>query len=290
MSMKTAVSSYSFWKLIQKGEMTQFDCVAKAKELGFDGIEFIDLAPHDGSTQAQYAKKLADESRRVGIAITNYTVGADFLTGSNGDVDAEIARVKQQVDIAVLLGASGMRHDATRGFAPNTGKGFAEALPILADACRQVTEYAATCGIRTMVENHGQFCQDSARVEQLINAVAHPNFGWLCDMGNFLCVDEDPIVACGRAVPYAFNVHAKDFYIKSGNGQNPGIGHFRSRGGNYLKGTIVGHGDVPVLQCLSIFKRSGYDGYVAIEFEGMEDVLTAIDAGLQNLKRYLELA
>jgi hypothetical protein len=82
-----------------------------------------------------------------------------------------------------------------------------------------------------MVENHGFFAQDSARVEKLLNAVNHPNFGWLVDMGNFVCADEEPYKAVGIAAPYAFHVHAKDFHIKSGMLPNPGQGWFRSRGG-----------------------------------------------------------
>ena len=77
-----------------------------------------------------------------------------------------------------------------------------------------VDEFAADLGIKTMVENHGYFCQDSERVEKLMNAVNHPNFGALVDMGNFLCADEDPARAVGRMAPYAFHCHAKDFHVK----------------------------------------------------------------------------
>ncbi len=158
---------------------------------------------------------------------------------------------------------------------------------ILADACREVTIYAQSKGIRTVVENHGFFCQDSDRVEKLVNAVAHENFGLLCDMGNYLCVDENPAAALSRTAPYAFYAHAKDFIVKSGRESNPGKGFFMSRGGNYLRGTIVGHGNVPVKQCLSILKNAGYDGCVAIEFEGMEDNLVGLEIGLENLRRYI---
>lgn len=287
--MKVSVSSYSFTKMMDKGEITQFGCIQKAKELGFDGIEFVDIIPHDGSTVEEYAVKLKDEAERVGITVTNYTFGADFINGSNGDTKAEIERVKKQIDIAVLVGATSVRHDATNGFTPENRKsrGFDQILPIVADACREVTVYAKEKGIRTMVENHGLFSQDSDRVEKLINAVANENFGWLCDMGNFLCVDENPVTAIGRAAPYAFYVHAKDFHVKSGMQPNPGNGFFMSRGGNYLRGAIVGHGDVPVKQCLSALKRTGYDGFVAIEFEGMEEVPLALSIGIENLKRFI---
>lgn len=288
--MKTSISTYSFWRMMDKGEITQFGCIEKAKEMGFDGIEFVDIIPHDGSTQEEYAKKLGEECKRVGIAITNYTTGADFINGSDGNTQAEIKRVKDQVDLAAILGATSMRHDATQGFKAPTNKSFDQALPIIADACRQVTEYAKTKGIKTMVENHGIFCQDSRRVEKLVTTVAHENFGLLCDMGNFLCVDENPTDAYSRVARYAFYAHTKDFYVKSGNEPAPGEGFFKSRGGNYLKGTIIGHGNVPVVQCLSILKANGYDGFVAIEFEGMEDNLTAIKIGLANLKRFIEMA
>ncbi len=288
--MKIAISTYSFSKLMEKEGMTQLDCIAKAKEMGFDAIEFVEIHPHDGSSEEQYAQKLGEEARRQEIAVTNFTFGADFLTGSGGDVSVEIERVKKQIEIAVLLGARGVRHDATAGFpAGQRGyRGFDDVLPRLADACRQVTEYAAAKGVRTMVENHGFFCQDSDRVEMLVNTVAHPNFGWLVDMGNFLCADENPVTAVGRAAPYAFYAHAKDFHVKSGVMSNPGEGFMRSRGGNYLRGAIIGHGDVPVKQCIAALKEAGFNGAIAIEFEGMEHPLTGIRIGLANLRRYIQ--
>ena len=48
----------------------------------------------------------------------------------------------------------------------------------------------------------------------------------------------------------------------------------------------MGHGNVPVKQCLHILKAAGYDGTIAIEFEGMEPAVDAMRIGLANLKRY----
>lgn len=285
--MKIGVSSYSFSRLVHSGAMKQIEVIAKAKEMGFDVIEFSTIAVPPGKTLAGFAKELRDEAARVGIEIANYTIGADFLKGSGGDLQAEITRVKGEVDIAKILGVTGMRHDASGGW-PADHKGaktFEAALPRLSQGCRAVTEYAASQGIRTMVENHGFFCQDSLRVEQLVTAVNHPNFGILIDMGNFLCADDEPTRAVGRLMPYAFHCHAKDFHVKSGNESSPGNGWFMSRSGNYLRGAIIGHGNVPVVQCLRAMKRAGYDGVLSIEFEGMEDVLTGIQIGHDNLRR-----
>lgn len=287
--MKTCVSSYSFNRLLVSGEANQFDLVRMTAELGFDAIEFAGITPHDGSTPLAYAAKLKALCAEHGLEIASYTIAADLLTGSGGDTEKEVQRLKAEADIAHALGAKRMRHDATSGYAEGARgfRSFDDALEILAPACRELSLYAATLGVRTMVENHGYFAQDSRRVEKLVSAVACDNFGCLCDIGNFLCADEDPVTAVGRVAPYAFHVHIKDFHVKSGDGPDPGEGFFPSRGGNYLRGAIVGHGVVPVAQCLRVLSRAGYDGFVSIEFEGLEDNHTALRIGLANLKRFI---
>ena len=290
--MKIGVSSYSFSRLVQSGVMEQKAVIAKAKEIGFDVIEFSTITVPPGKTLIDYAAELRAEAARAGMAIVNYTVGADFLRGSNGDLRAEIARVQAEVDVAAVLGVPGMRHDASSGWpAGHAGpRSFEAALPRLAEGCRAVTEYAEQKGIKTMVENHGYFCQESTRVEQLVTAVDHANFGVLVDMGNFLCADDEPAAAVGRLMPYAFHCHAKDFHVKPGTDVFPGDGWFPSRAGNYLRGAIIGHGNVPVLQCLQIMRRAGYQGVLSIEYEGIEEVLLGIQLGHDNLRRLLALA
>lgn len=287
--MKIGVSSYSFQQLISSGKETQLSIMKKAKEMGFDGIEFIDLAPENGLSEAEYAALLREESEKLSLPITAYTISANLLCDAG--LDAEVERICRKVDIAEILGAKVMRHDAAWSMPDNIKKsaGFEQILPILADGCRRVTEYAQSKGIVTCIENHGFFCQDSERVEKIITSVGNPNFGVLLDIGNFCCVDENSAHATGRLAPYIKHVHAKDFHIKSGNGLNPGKGFFKSRGGNYLRGSIIGHGDIPVMQCISIAKSSGYDSYVSIEFEGLENCLDGIEIGLENLRKMIDM-
>lgn len=77
--MKFAVSSYSFQQYLRDGRMTQLDCVLKAKEMGFDAIEFTDLQPPEGVGEEEYAQQIAQECKKVGLTVSNYTVFADFL-------------------------------------------------------------------------------------------------------------------------------------------------------------------------------------------------------------------
>jgi sugar phosphate isomerase/epimerase len=287
--MKVSVSTYSYAALTRDGKMSLSDCIEATKEMGFDGIEFADHVPF-GDDPLAYAAQLKKECAEAGLDVVSYTVGADLLNGYHGGKpENEVERIKKRVDVAAALGAAKLRHDATWGLqgAARGWRSFDAVLPKLAEGCRAVTEYAATKGIRTMVENHGYFAQDSDRMERLVTTVAHDNFGILCDMGNFLCVDEDPVIAVSRIAAYTFHAHAKDFHIKSGDKPNPGQGFFGTRGGNHLRGAIVGHGEVPVQHCLRILKNTGYNGYVSIEFEGIENPMMGISIGLKNLRNYI---
>ncbi|MFW5787647.1 MAG: sugar phosphate isomerase/epimerase family protein, partial [Halanaerobiales bacterium] len=204
--MKISVNTYSFSDLINAGEMTQIEAIEKAAEMGFDEIEFSGLEIQEGETPLSMAKIIRKKCEKTGIGIANYAIGADFLQGSNGDLKAEIERLKKEVEVAAALGTNKMRHDASRGFPDNYQglKSFDKALPALIKGCKAVTKYAADYGIKTMIENHGFFCQESRLVEKVVNGVNHPNFGVLIDIGNFLCVDEEPIEAITRLMPYAF--------------------------------------------------------------------------------------
>ena len=281
--MKFSVSSYSYSGLTNSGRKTEPELIPLAAEMGFDAIEFAEIHPEEGMKKAEYAAYLRNEAQKAGIQIAAYCIGADLLH----DTDAEIRRLKEEVDIAKALGAPIMRHDASGGYRGQERgqRGFSNALPTLIRGYKEVTQYAKTIGVRTCVENHGYFCQDSSRVEALINGVADDNFGALVDIGNFLCADEDPAVAVGNLAPYAFHVHCKDFHYKKGTEFVPPNGFFGTRGGNWLRGAIIGHGIVPVEQCLRILKNAGYEGFYTVEFEGMEDPIVGVCCGLETLKK-----
>ncbi len=283
--MKYGVSSYSFYQYIKQGKMTQLDCIAKAKEMGFDAIEFIDIdGKGDYALQVENAKKLRAEADRLDMKIIAYTIGACLYNDSEEKNRKEVERLKGQLDIAKILGASVMRHDVCYTLGKTgASRSFDLMLPTIATLARQVTEYGESLGIRTCTENHGFIAQDSDRVERLFNAVAHDNYGLLVDVGNFACADEFSPHAVSRVAPYAVHVHVKDMKIS----EEPVEGAILTRAGTYLTCTAVGEGDIPVKRCLRILKKAGYDGYVSIEYEGAEDCIEGIAKGLANLKRYI---
>ena len=83
-------------------------------------------------------------------------------------------------------------------------------------------------------------------------------------------------------------MHAKDFCYRKADEILSDDGFFKTRNGNFLKGVILGHGDVPVLEALNVVKDNGYNGFVTLEFEGLEDARLGCAYGLNTLKAVKE--
>ena len=116
--MKIGVSSYSFMKFARETKCGYNAICDIAKEIGYDGIEFIDLnavcaCPSNDEMKA--AIDISEYCAKIGLEITAYTVSANFLSD---DLPAELKRLRSCVDLTVALGAKLMRHDAAWGPRP----------------------------------------------------------------------------------------------------------------------------------------------------------------------------
>ncbi|WP_408006944.1 sugar phosphate isomerase/epimerase family protein [Pseudalkalibacillus sp. A8] len=286
--MKLGMSSYSLAGAINSGEMTILDAIQWTADQGGEHIELVPMS-YSLTDNPGLIEEILQKTEEAGIEISNYAIGADFLKGNREAFEQEIVRVKKEVDIANLLGVKLMRHDVA--FKPAqvaTIKQFELDLPRLTEACQRIANYAAQYDIVTSVENHGFYVQASERIQRLIQNVSRPNFKTTLDTGNFLCVDECPIAAVKKNIAYASMVHMKDFYYRPASSYYPGEGWFQSASGNYLRGAIIGHGDIHLYDVLHVIKQSGYDGYISIEFEGLEECKRGSKIGLDNVRRIWE--
>ncbi|WP_339304798.1 sugar phosphate isomerase/epimerase [Paenibacillus sp. FSL R5-0519] len=288
--MKVGLSTYSLQQALDRKELTVPDAIRWIADQGGEHVEIVPM----GFSLIEHPE-LTDEikavAKEVGIDISNYAIGANFAVQEDAEaLEQEIQNVMRHVDVAAALGVKLMRHDVAFLPAPEgTVAQFEIDLPVLVKACQRIADYAADFGITTSVENHGYYVQSSERIQRLLHETARNNFKTTLDVGNFLCVDEDPVSAVKNNIPYASIVHAKDFYWRPSH-RNPGEGWFQTSHGNYLRGAIVGHGDINMPEVIRVLKQSGYDGYISVEFEGMEDCKTASRIAMDNVRRLWEEA
>lgn len=283
--MKLGISTYSLYSAYKSGELTLEGVIETIAELGAEHAEIVPIG-YNLVEQPELIDTIVKTAANAGLELSSYAIPANFAGLDEEARALEIERVKREVDACAALGISRMRHDVAKAEDISISH-FLEEMPGLVDACRQIAEHAATHGITTSIENHGFFVQHSDRVQAIVHAVARDNFRTTLDIGNFLCADEDPVIAVAKNIKIASMVHFKDFYIRPANLQ-PGEGWFTSSGGRWLRGAIVGQGDIDMPRIVKIVKDSGYDGYISIEFEGMEECKRGTKLGLDYVKRMWE--
>ena len=282
--MKIGVSSYSYETYLSSGKMDLTEVIASAAQAGFDGIELANTKFPDGLDRASYAARIKEICDKSGMNICAYSIAGDFF---QVDLPAEIERLKADIGIARILGAPIMRTDIMDGFG-STGMSFDQCIKRVIPGLRELADVASSQGIILTTENHGRLFCESDRLEQLISQVDHDHFRILADLGNFVDADEDCAYAVGRLAPWISHVHIKDFHIKPGDTIYPGEGWYLTRGGHYLRGAIIGHGNVPLLPCLKALVGANYQGWLAVEFEGLEDAELGVRLGLAHTRRLIQ--
>jgi sugar phosphate isomerase/epimerase len=292
--IKFGASIYSVSRLITGGEITPEQGVEWLCEQGAEAVEIVPFG-FDPLADEGLAGRLAEAAAKRGVPLANYSLNANFLRLTEEELRNEIGRVKKHIDVAEALGAATFRCDCAgfrRPIIENTIEKFIEELPVIVRAYEEVSKYGKEKGIKILLENHGFHANGSDRVRLIIKNVESDNFGHQLDVGNFICVDEAPEIAVKKMLPFADIVHMKDFYVRP-SVRDPGDATqfdcsnawFRSVGGRYLRGSILGQGDLDIYGIIGEIKASGFDGNIFIEYEGMEDCRYGTKVSLDNLKR-----
>ena len=297
--MEIGFSSYSFYQHLRTGRMTILDVIDWVGESEGTHLElatgFLTLdasgasaagADRDLDQDPHLVSAIKQRAANRGVTLSNIACSANFL-GDAVDVRRSVDSVKRHIDVAAELGITLFRHDVSEwAYSAKNVKEFDALLPGIVDNCKEIAQHAVQYGIITSVENHGYLMNGSERIQRLLYLVDEPNFKTTLDIGNFLCVDEEPTVAVRNNLPYASIVPWKDFYIRNEHpGDLPGEGWLHTPGRAYLLGAIVGFGDLGMRSIVRSVKDSGFDGFISSEFEGIEECLLACETGIANVKR-----
>lgn len=257
--MKISVCHYSFHRTWAAEKWTCERLAQAVKDLGADGVDFH--AGLLGSTAAA-AAKIKAALRKTGLTLSGLSVSNDFNVESDADF-------KKQVDtvIAWLRVAAEVRAPVSRIFGAgikdrNDRAAFRACRERVLKGLRIVVKEAEKLGVVFALENHGGFpCTGEEQVE-VIRTINSPSLRATIDVGNYMNGGQEGHVGSAIAAPYAAYVHFKDF-VKAPDSRSPwGWG---------IHACTVGKGAVNHRECLQALKNAGYDGFVALEYEGPED-------------------
>lgn len=293
--MQFGVSSYSFQPLLRRDEITLEGVFEQIAASGGTHMELATLTIGQGLEammdyelyeDAGTRSRLEAAAENSGIALSGLCIPASFIDEDAKARRAQIDRAKRYVDLCADMGVRFLRTDVVPWALRPQSYAQVEALfPVITDACVELAEHAAGRDVVTSIENHGFLMNSSERCRRLVQAVNSPNFRMTLDVGNFLCVDEDPLIATRNCLDIASFLHVKDFLLRK---HCPGPGWLETLGGRHIVGTVFGFGDVDTREIVRAVLASGFDGHVSLEFEGNEPTLMGCDTGLANVIRIFD--
>jgi sugar phosphate isomerase/epimerase len=279
--LKLSLAQWSLHRALEAGTVDHLDFPGIAKSTyGIDAVEYVNgffggkkMNFKDAATNTNYLAELLARSRDAGVVNHLIMVDNEGLLALPDDSKrlTAVNDHKKWIDAAKVLGCKTVRVNL-HGEGKSSDK-----LTASVDSLSLLGEYARPMNINVVVENHGSNSSNGTWIAKVMKAVNKPNVGTLPDFGNF-CMSHpwgstqegcekayDRYKGVEETLPFAKGVSAKTYDFDA-NGEQPLI--------DYKK-------------LLDIVKKSGFNGYIGVEFEGNSQ---SEDSGIRNtialIKRY----
>ncbi len=254
--------------------------------LGAAGIEPYPMAELQ-TPSLPAARRVGDYAREKGLALPCFSTAARMAGAA---AQGEIERLCRYADVCAEMGIPYLHHTLIPALEPaGVPCDMDAAIDEAAENARVVFDYAQSVKVECVYEDQGYCVNGIRRFERFLRALGRPA-GVVADLGNILFIGEQARDFVGRFAPLIRHVHVKDYLFKDGRADYPGGGWYKTLGGDYLRGTVIGHGVIPFRRVMAQLIDAGYDGWYSMEYDGLEEMKTAHALGLENVRRYYEEA
>ncbi len=247
---KISLAQWSLHNALFDKKMDNLDFAAKSRQLGCEGLEYVNAFFKDKATDKSYLAEMNNRAQAEGQKNVLIMIDGE---GNLADADTSkrlvgIENHHKWVDAAHYLGCHAIRVNLGGGVDKD------EAIKASIDSLTKLSDYAKGSNINILVENHGGFSSDGSWMTKVFSQVENTNCGTLPDFGNFCitrknneCLESyDRYKGMEELLPFAKAVSAKS-------------NDFNAEGDEI-------HTDF--YRVMKMVKEVGYKGYVGIEYEG----------------------
>ena len=260
---KLSLAQWSMHRMIREQGADPYNFAAKAKEWGFDGLEYVsqlyvpelEAAGYSDEAMNAFIQKCNDEAEKHGVTNVLIMVDreGDLATPDEEERNKAVENHYKWVDAAAAMGCHAIRVNLSGSSDPD------EWLASSVAGLSALAGYAKDKNIEVIVENHGGLSSNAAMLAQVMEKVNMENCGTLPDFGNFCIRRNDPsdyTKGCAEEYDKYQGVtelmpHAKAVSAKS---------HDFDSDGNET--------EIDYVKMLEIVKAAGYTGYIGVEYEG----------------------
>ncbi|MEJ4089766.1 sugar phosphate isomerase/epimerase family protein [Galbibacter orientalis] len=265
---KLSLAQWSLHKMIWEEKLNPMDFAKKAKDLGFEGLEYVnqlynkELEKRGNNNNAiislaEDLKKISDQQQMKNQIMMVDLQGDENLLSTPNQTHRKqgVENHKIWIDATAILGCHSMRINL---FGSNDEEVWKENSIA---SLKELSEYASEKNVNIIVENHGYLSSNGALMAEVMETVNKENCGTLPDFGNFClkrednklwdapCIEEyDIYKGVEELMPFAKGVSAKTFNFDE-NGNETTIDFYKM---------------------MKIVKDAGFTGFVGVEYEGEE--------------------
>ena len=257
---KLSLAQWSLHKMIREGGVDPYTFAEKAKNWGFEGLEYVSQlydpelsdTGYSQEAMAAFVDKSNAEAKKYGLKNVLIMIDGQGNLAVNEEAERNetVEKHKKWVDAAAAMGCHAIRVNLNGSSNPEEWKRNS------VDGLTKLATYAKDKNINILVENHGGLSSNGALLAEVMETVDMDNCGTLPDFGNFCMTRKPDSWDCEVAydkykgvkelMPHAMAVSAKSNDFDE-EGNDIGI--------DYVK-------------MLQIVKDHGYTGYIGVEYEG----------------------
>lgn len=260
---KISLAQWSLHRELFAKTLPHLEFPIRAKQaFGIDAVEYVSTFFEGWAGDEKYVGELKRVTEYNGITNVLIMVDGEGALGASDQKERQQA-VKNHykwVEVAKTLGCHSIRVNAQGTASPD------ELRKTVVDGLSQLCDYAESYDIGVIVENHGGLSSNASWLRSVMEAVNRKNCGTLPDFGNFKINETeeyDRYLGVQELMPFAKGVSAKTYDFDAD--------------GNEI------HTDFD--RMMKIVKKSGYRGYIGIEYEGND---FTEEEGIMLTKRLLE--
>ncbi|HQW26574.1 MAG TPA: TIM barrel protein [Saprospiraceae bacterium] len=271
---KISLAQWSLHRSLRNKTLDHLDFPrVAAVDFGIYGVEYVNTFFKDKASDSKYLSEMNTRSGDAGVKQLLIMIDGEGGLAELDDTTRKTAVTNHYkwVEAAKTLGCHSIRVNAY-GVSDDGAALHAAAV----DGLGMLTSFAEKVGINVIVENHGGLSSDGKWLAGVIKEVNMPGCGTLPDFGNFClkhsddgmghsnCVDEyDRYQGVAELIPFAKAVSAKSYDFDAAGNETT----------------------IDFQRMIAIVKKSGYKGYLGIEYEGSR---LSEHEGIKATKKLLE--
>ena len=253
---KISLAQWSLHRHLNKGSLKAID-FAKISKNQYDihAIEYVNQFYMEHGKDEIFWNDMKKRADNEGVKSLLIMIDDEGYLGNENDRERNTAVENhfKWVHAAKIMGCHSIRVNA---FGAESEASFRSAI---IDGMGQLSSYAHKEGINIIIENHGLHSSNASLIVDIIKEVDQPNFGTFPDFGNWCLNEKWGSTQAGRCddsydiykgvnefLPFARAVSAKSYDFDA-DGLETSMDYY---------------------QLLRNVKKSGYTGYIGVEYEG----------------------